>query len=171
MHGKELWGRVVALARGNREKVGPQQACISSPIELVFQCFYFHHALHFIVFCIYFYTMNVSCLAIITISVNVLNCWVRCSWILDKLWFWWIQKTLGKRWHLEKLAIVGGQRNSIVHLFLNFSTKWMHGCSFAWGSIHASAWRWWLSYSERCGRHLHIVELEICQSCKLTCLY
>jgi hypothetical protein len=79
MHGKELQSRVVAPARGNKENVGPQHACISSPIEQVFQCFYFHRALHFIVFYINFYTMNVNCLTIITINVNVVNCWVGYS--------------------------------------------------------------------------------------------
>lgn len=92
------------------------------PIVLMYL---FSSNITFVRVCINSYTMFISCMPIIAISVNAMNCWVDCNLILDKLWFWWIWKTLSKRWHLEKLMAIGGWKNSMVHLFLNFGSKWM----------------------------------------------
>ncbi len=94
----------------------------------------------------------------------MVNCWVGCSFVLDNLCYWWIQKTLSKR------PLGGG-------IFLQFTYYWFLvqggccNCSCAWNSIYVSTWSWRLGWSERCGKHLHIVKLEICESCGLTCFY
>jgi hypothetical protein len=65
--------------------------------------------------CINSYTMIISCMPIITITVNAMNCWVDYSLIFDKLCFWWIRKTLSKRWHLEKLTAIMSQPYPWAH--------------------------------------------------------
>ncbi len=41
-------------------------------------------------------------------------------------------------------------------------------CAHAWDSTNAPTQSWWPCYSGRCGRHLYLVELKVCENCKWT---
>jgi hypothetical protein len=59
--------------------------------------------------------------------------------------------------------------NFMVHLFLIFASRWMLQLLICLIFLLCIRMKLMIGYSERYGRHMHIVDLKICESYSLKC--
>jgi hypothetical protein len=102
--------------------------------------------------------------------------WSWCGELLGGLWFHMGQFVLLVNPKNPKQKVASSKitpsewwTNFMVHLFLIFASRWMLQLFICLIFHLCIRMKLMISYSERYGRHLHIVDLKICESYSLTC--